>query len=138
MLSDIRIAIVVDPKLPPALIANTVSAIGIGVGAKMPLLGAERLSDRAGRATDIVSNRPVPILQADGLTIRQILLKALNQPEEHAIVPFPGFARSLHDYTDYQRQFPDRDLSDEEIDGLGLAGPAKWVRSLTGSLKLLR
>ncbi len=138
MLSDIRIAIVVDPKLPPALIANTVSAIGIGVGAKMPLLGAERLSDRAGRATDIVSNRPVPILQADSETIRQILLKALNQPEEHAIVPFPGFARSLHDYTDYQRQFPDRDLSDEEIDGLGLAGPAKWVRSLTGSLKLLR
>ena len=138
MLSDIRIAIVVDPKLPSALIANTVSAIGIGMGAKMPLLGAERLSDRAGRATDIISNRPVPILQADGQTIRQIMLKALSQPEEHAIVPFPGFARSLHDYADYQRGFPDRDLSEEGIDGLGLAGPAKWVRSLTGSLKLLR
>jgi len=138
MLSDIRIAIVVDPKLPPALIANTVSAIGIGMGAKMPLLGAERLSDRAGRATDIISNRPVPILQADGPTIRQIMLKALSQQEEHAIVPFPGFARSLHDYADYQRGFPDRDLSEEGIDGLGLAGPAKWVRSLTGSLKLLR
>jgi hypothetical protein len=138
MLSDIRIAIVVDPKLPPALIANTVSAIGIGMGAKMPLLGAERLSDRTGRTTDIVSNRPVPILQADRQTIRQIMLKALNQPEEYAIVPFPAFARSLHDYTDYQRSFPDRDLSEEEIDGLGLVGPAKWVRSLTGSLKLLR
>lgn len=138
MLPDIRVAIVVDPNLPPALIANTVSAIGIGMGAKMPILGAETLSDRSGRATDIVSNRPVPILQADGQTIRQIMLKALNQPEEHAIVPFPGFARSLHDFTDYQRQFPDRDLSDEKIDGLGLAGPAKWVRSLTGSLKLLR
>jgi len=138
MLSDIRIAIVVDPKLPPALIANTVSAIGIGMGAKMPLLGAERLSDRAGRATDIISNRPVPILQADGQTIRQIMLKALSQQEEHAIVPFPGFARSLHDYADYQRGFPDRDLSEEGIDGLGLAGPAKWVKSLTGSLKLLR
>ncbi|MBB3659306.1 hypothetical protein FHX15_004570 [Rhizobium sp. BK650] len=138
MLSDIRIAIVVDPKHPPALIANTVSAIGIGMGAKMPLLGAERLSDRAGRATDIVCNRPVPILQADGQTIRQIMLKALGQPEGHAIVPFPSFARSLHDYSCYQRSFPDRDLSEEEIDGLGLAGPAKWVRSLTGFLKLLR
>ncbi|MBB3310346.1 hypothetical protein FHT78_002089 [Rhizobium sp. BK196] len=138
MLPDIRIAIVVDPKLPPAFVANTVSAIGIGMGAKMPLLGAERLSDRAGRTTDIVSNRPVLILQADGQTIRQIMLKALNQPEERAIVPFPGFARSLHDYADYQRSFPQRDLNEEVIDGLGLAGPAKWVRSLTGSLKLLR
>lgn len=26
----------------------------------------------------------------------------------------------------------------DPIDGLGLAGPAKWVRSLTGTLKLLR
>lgn len=138
MLSDIRIAIIVDPGLPSALIANTVSVIGIGMGAKMPLLGAEQLSDREGRTTDIVSNRPVPILQADGQTIRQIMLKALNQQEQSAIVPFPGFARSLHDYADYQRSFPDRDLSEEEIDGLGLAGPAKWIRSLTGSLKLLR
>ena len=27
---------------------------------------------------------------------------------------------------------------DEEIDGLGLAGPSAWIKSLTGSLKLLR
>ena len=53
-------------------------------------------------------------------------------------MPFPAFARSLHLYADYEAAFPDRDLSEETIDGLGLAGPAKWVRSLTGSLKLLR
>ena len=63
----------------------------------------------------------MPILQADGQTIRQIMLKALNQREEHAILPFPGFARSLQDYARYQRSFPHRDLNEEVIDGLGLA-----------------
>jgi hypothetical protein len=30
------------------------------------------------------------------------------------------------------------DIATETIEGLGLAGPEKWVKSLTGSLKLLR
>jgi hypothetical protein len=54
------------------------------------------------------------------------------------VVPFPAFARSLHAYAEYEAAFPGRDLGEEAIDGLGLAGPAKWVKSLTGSLKLLR
>ena len=49
------------------------------------------------------------------------MLKALNQREEHAILPFPGFARALQDYVRYQRSFPHRDLNEEVIDGLGLA-----------------
>jgi hypothetical protein len=138
MTDDIRIAIIVNPSLPLGLIANTVGVISIGLGARKPLLGARRLTDRAGRSTDICSNRPVPILQADTGVIRTVLLKALNLPEERAVVPFPAFARSLHDYQDYEAIFPDRDLAEEAIDGLGLAGPAKWVKSLTGSLKLLR
>ena len=35
-------------------------------------------------------------------------------------------------------QFAARDIATETIEGLGLAGPEKWVKSLTGSLKLLR
>jgi hypothetical protein len=66
------------------------------------------------------------------------MLKALPQPNERAIVTFPAFARSLHAYADYEATFPSRDLSEEAIDGLGLVGPSKWVKSLTGSLKLLR
>jgi hypothetical protein len=44
----------------------------------------------------------------------------------------------MHVYAEYETTFPDRDLASEIIDGVGIAGPAKWVRSLTGSLKLLR
>ena len=138
MEEDIRLAIVVNPELPSGLVANTVGAVSIGLGARFPRLGASRLADRAGRFIDISANRPVPILQAGGDTIRDLLLKALPEPGDVAVVPFPAFARALHRYLDYEADFPNRDLATETIDGLGLAGPTKWIRSLTGSLKLLR
>lgn len=135
---DLRLAIVVNPDLPLGLIANTAGAIAIGLGARLPALAARQLTDRAARTVDISSSQPIPILQADGEAIRALMLKALAQPGERAVVPFPAFARSLHHYAEYEAAFPGRDLGEEAIDGLGLAGPAKWVRSLTGSLKLLR
>ncbi len=138
MLPDIRLAIVINPALPLGLIANTAGAISIGLGAKFPALAARQLTDREERTIDISSNMPVPILQADAETIRSLLLKTLPVENDRAIVPFPAFARSLHDYREYEAMFPNRDLAGEAIDGLGLAGPSKWVKSLTGSLKLLR
>jgi len=138
MLPDIRLAIVINPALPLGLIANTAGAISIGLGAKFPALAARQLTDREERTIDISSNMPVPILQADAEIIRSLLLKTLPVENDRAIVPFPAFARSLHDYKEYEATFPDRDLAGEAIDGLGLAGPSKWVKSLTGSLKLLR
>ncbi|KAB1086871.1 DUF2000 domain-containing protein [Neorhizobium galegae] len=138
MTDDIRLAIIVNPALPLGLVANTVGAISVGLGARMPALAARRLTDRESRTIDISSALPVPILQAEPETIRALMLKALLPPQDRAIVPFPAFARSLHDYRDYEAAFPGRDLAEEEIDGLGLVGPSKWIKSLTGSLKLLR
>lgn len=138
MHEDLRVAIIVNPDLPPGLIANTTGAIAIGLGARLPALAARGLTDLASRTIDISSNKPVPILQADTETIRALMLKALPRQSERAVVPFPAFARFLHDYAEYETAFPGRDLSKETIDGLGLAGPSKWVRSLTGSLKLLK
>lgn len=138
MSDDIRLAIIVNPSLPVGLLANTVAAIAIGIGAKVPALGASQLADRGGRQIDISANRPVPVLQADSAVIRTIMLKALAAEGERAVVPFPAFARSLHVFSDYGAAMPERDLAGEEIDGLGLGGPDKWIRSLTGALKLLR
>ncbi|WVT76758.1 DUF2000 domain-containing protein (plasmid) [Sinorhizobium chiapasense] len=138
MLQDIRLAIVVNPELSPGHLANTIAAISIGIGSAMPHLGNQRLTDSRQNTIDISSNRPVPVLQADSRTIGALLLKALAKQEDRIVVPFPAFARSLHIFADYEAQFPKRDLAEEVIDGIGLAGTAKWVKSLTGSLKLLR
>ena len=139
MKSDLRVAIIVNPEMPVGLIANTASAIAIGLGANQQTLAARRLTDNEGRTIDVSSCLPVPILQAPQETIGALMLKALEKKADEAnVVPFPAFARSLHDYADYEKSFPDRNLSEETIDGLGLVGPSKWIRSLTGSLKLLR
>ena len=135
---DKHIAIVVDPSLAIGLIANTVAAIAVGLGAVEPALGNATLTDAAGRLIKTSADRPVPILQAPAEAIRATLLEALPTREGEIVVPFPQFARSLHDFAAYQAQLAARDLATETIEGLGLAGPEKWVKSLTGSLKLLR
>jgi hypothetical protein len=135
---DMRLAIVVDPSLAIGLMANTVAAIGIGIGATTTQLGATVLTDSSGRTVRTSSNLPVPILQASPEVIGALLLRALPTPEGGMVVPFPRFARALHRFEDYLAEFPQRNLASETLDGLGLAGPEKWVRSLTGSLKLLR
>ncbi|OWF75585.1 DUF2000 domain-containing protein [Yersinia alsatica] len=135
---QMRIAIIVNPELSVGLIANTTGAVGIGLAAKFPQLAGMTLSDSVGKEIDVSSKLPVPILQANASQMREVLLKALLLTDERAIVPFPAFARSMHSFQDYAAAFPLRSLIDEQLDGLGLVGPEKWVRSLTGSLKLLR
>ncbi len=135
---SVRLAIVVEPSLPPGLLANTVATLSIGLGSAVSGLGGTVLTDSAGRAVQCSANRPVPILQAPFETLHGLLLKALPPPEGGVVVPFPGFARAIHRFEDYLAMFPGRDLAGEIIEGFGVAGPERWVRSLTGSLKLLR
>lgn len=108
------------------------------MGAAQIQLAGTCLTDAQGRTILVSANRPVPVLQAEPEAVRALLLKALAVPEGGVVVPFPHFARALHSFAEYEATFPKRDLADEAIDGLGLAGPAKWVRSLTGALKLLQ
>jgi hypothetical protein len=136
--TDKRIAIVVDPSLAVGLIANTVATIAVGLGAVEPAFGNVTLTDAAGRLIKNSADRPIPILQAPAEAIRATLLRALPTREGKIVVPFPQFARSLQDFATYQAQLAVRDLAAETMEGVGLAGPEKWVKSLTGSLKLLR
>lgn len=133
-----RIAIIIDPDLSAGFAANTIATIAIGLGAARPDFGNTVLTDCQERAVRNSANRPIPILQASADTIRKILLTALPGPIDAVIIPFPRFARSIHSFDEYRAQFPLYDLGSEIIDGLGLSGPDKWVRSLTGSLKLFR
>jgi len=136
--TSLRLAIIVNPELSLGLIANTASALSIGLAAKFPQLAGSQLCDSMGRIIDVSSKLPVPILQASAEQIREILLKALALEADRAIVPFPAFARSMHSFDEYEQAFPRRDLVTEVLDGLALCGADKWVKSLTGALKLLR
>jgi hypothetical protein len=134
----IRVAVVVDPAMPAGLLANTVAALSIGLGAAHPALGGTPLRDAADRAFTCSANRPVPILQAPAESLRALMLKALAAPPGATVVPFPRYARSIQVFEEYRARFATVDLAGEVIEGIALGGPEKWVRSLTGSLKLLR
>ncbi len=139
MTDTLRVAVIVAPDMPLGLTANTVGVITVGLGAQCPVLADSPLADGGGRQFGSVCNQPLPVLQAERATIRDVMLKAFARREDGAaIVPFPAFARSIHVFADYETALGTRSLDDEEIDGLGLAGPPAWVKSLTGSLKLLR
>lgn len=133
-----RTTIIVDTALSPGLQGNTIATIGIGLGAALPQLGGQQLADRTGRRIDVSATVAVPVLQAPATTLRELMLRALDSPRRAVVVPFPAFARSQHNFADYQADFPLHDLAEEEIHGLGLAGTRSWVTSLTGSLQLLR
>lgn len=134
----VRLAVVVDPTLPTGLLANVVAVLSAGLGAARPGLGGEELVDAEGRIVRTSANRPIPILAAEPAAMTAVLVRALAAPSGGTVIPFPAFARTIHDFDAYRATFAQRRLTAEVIDGLALAGPAKWVRSLTGSLKLLR
>lgn len=134
---DLHLALIVDPELPPGLLANTVAVISAGLGARYPGVGGVQLIDRTGIAFFNSADRPIPILQAAPAEMRAVMLRAAA---DAAVVPviFPAFARALHAFADYAALVPDTDLAAAKIDGIGLAGPKKAVRSITGALKLFR
>lgn len=135
---DVKIAIVIDPELPLGYLTNTVGAMAIGIGAALPSLGGVLLTDN--RQFEIMNSadRPVPILKAKPEKMSELLRKLEDRPEEAIVVIFPAFARELHTFNDYEEIFPTRDLLNEKIDGIAIAGPTKWVKSVTGSFGLIR
>lgn len=135
--TDLRVAIVVSPDQPLGLLANTVATIGVGLAAEHPGLGGVVLTDAAGASIYCSADRPVPILQSDPAGL-QTLLKRAQADEAITCVAFPVFARSLHEFSEYEEAFPARTLSEEDLAGVGICGPSKVIRSLTGAFKLLR
>ena len=137
--SDLKVAVILNPDLPIGLIANTAAVISIGLGAATPGVGKAELQDKTGFRFSISADRPVPILQASRETLQIFRIKsAETRPQSGNLVVFPEFARRLHNFEDYLATLPDRDLNGENLDGIGLLGPSKWVKSITGNLKLLR
>jgi hypothetical protein len=137
-LAETRLAIVVDPALSLGELANTVGALSIGIGAARPSLAGDELRDREGQPFHTSAKCPVPVLQANGEVLRDLYRRMATKPPEAVMVLFPKFARPLHAFSDYVDALASRALADEPLDGLAIAGPAKWVLSLTGALKLLR
>src|SRR5262249_50467691 len=98
MTIDVRLAVIVDPSLSIGVLGNTVTATAFGIGAAPPVLGNTRLTDACGLAVTTSANRPVPILQAEADTMRELLLNAVPASADATVVVFPQFARKVHHF----------------------------------------
>lgn len=137
-MDDFALAVVVNPALPAGLLANTVGTLATGLGARFPALSAGQVCDQAGLWFDTSSRLPMPVLQADTATLKLLLQRCQTRHSRSAMVVYPSFAREIQQIDTYLAEVARRDLSAEPLDGIALCGPRKWVRSLTGALKLLR
>ncbi|WP_422049350.1 DUF2000 domain-containing protein [Shimia sp.] len=135
---DLRLSIITSPELPTGHLANTVATIAAGLGAAHPGIGNVPLPDANGLTILNSADRPIPILQAGAAQMLEIIQKAQAHRPDLTLVAFPEFARKLHSFADYEAAFPQRALATEPLSGVGLCGPTKLVKSLTGALKLLR
>nr|WP_319249463.1 DUF2000 family protein [uncultured Celeribacter sp.] len=135
---NLRLAIIVSPSQMVGFLANTVATIAAGIGAAHPGIGNAKLTDQEEMTILNSADRPIPVLQADPVQMVDILDRAQTKWPELTLVVFPEFARKLHSFEAYEAEFTQRSLRQEPLSGIGLCGPAKAVKSLTGSLKLLR
>ena len=132
-----HVVVVVDAGLPRGVLADTVAAISIGLGAASPISGGEPLEDCDHQQVHAVSERGVPVLGAGQSVLGNALRGALPTPGGGVVAPFPVFARRIRTFEEYRDSLTERHLKDEPLAGLGLIGPERWVRSSTGSLGLL-
>jgi hypothetical protein len=110
------------------MIARTVVAIVVGIGAAETSF-LQPGADRCGGAECPQQCRPARTDPAglgccnDGLAA-EVRSRALRGRP--------------HSFSDYAAEFTAHELASQLIDGLGISGPEKCVRSLAGVLKLLR
>ncbi len=133
-----RVAVVVEAGLPAGRSANVAAVLSAGAAAAVDGLGGEPLVDVRGRQTAGCSRVAIPILQASPERLRELVARAYPAPDGGALVLFPSLAETVHHYAAYVELVKRRDLGEEPLRGVALAGPETWVRSLTGSLALLR
>lgn len=133
----LRAAIVLDGELTPGVAANVAACIAAGLGATLPALAGRPLVDADGFPSASSAHLPIAILRSAAAAL-SALVEHARAPDGGAVVVFPSFAQRIHTVEAYWREHALRSMRTEAMLGIGLVGPASWVRSLTGSLSLFR
>jgi hypothetical protein len=126
--------VILDDQLAPGLAANAAAVVAMTLGARAPGLIGEDYADATGSTHPGLITTGLPILRAPGAQLRELRARAVA-----ASVGVIGFPVNGHQTNDYEA-FRSMVASVESPAYLGLAlyGPGKTIRSLTGSLALLR
>lgn len=132
-----RAVIVVSDALGAGQAANAASLLTLTLGARMPELPGPTLVDADGVAHPGLYPAGLPVLRAGAAALQELHRRA-SAAEGVAVIAFPAVAQTTTDY-DAFRAAVAATPTDELVPIAVLAcGPAKPIRSLTGSFGLMR
>ena len=132
----VRVVLVVREGLPPALAVNAGVVLGATVGSTLGLpLGAAG-TDASGTAYPGIVTTPVPVLVADGPTLRG-LFGEVARDEQLRVACLTDTARRARSYGEYLTTLAETPDADADITALVVAGPRNRVTKRTKRLPLL-
>lgn len=134
-----RCAFIIDRALPPGLIANTAAALSMTLGKLRPELVGCDLQDADGIGHPGITTIVMPILVSDAEGLRALRRSAAEREADGlGVIGMTDVAQRAKSYDDYRQRLAATRQEGLRYLGLCLHGPAALVRSLTGSLPLLK
>ncbi len=132
-----KCVLVIDAGLPRGLAANAAAVLAATLGARVPDLVGRDLPDADGADHPGIVVVPLPVLAADTDALRELRQRAAAVPDL-VCVDFSRLAQQCRRYDEYADLLAATPGQSLDYVGVGLAGPAKAVNKLTGSLPCCR
>ncbi|TDR82762.1 DUF2000 domain-containing protein [Paludibacterium purpuratum] len=137
-MSDLKCAIVLDPRLPTGILANTAAVLSLSLGKAHPTWIGEDLVDGQGQPHRGITTRPIPVLQASTEQLQQLRQDARPHEAELTVIDLIDATLSTRSYQAYAEAMASTPADALRYHGLALLGPKKLVNKLTDRLGLLR
>ncbi len=131
-----RWVVIVEQGLPVGLAANTAAVLALTLGKAAPELIGPAVADADGRDHPGLTMLPLPVLTLDQSGLRDLAETARAAGFLAAVMT--STAQRAKTYPEYAAQLAATPATDLHLVGIGLLGPQKIIRRLTGSLPLLR
>lgn len=134
-----KCVLIVDGHLPIGLAANTAAVLAMSLGRLHPeLIGAD-LFDQDGQMHPGITTTVLPILKSQPEQLVDIARRVRELPSgEVLMIDVTTTAQQSKTYEEYQSALSTSSTTDLTYIGLCLFGHAPRIKSLTGSLALLR
>lgn len=135
--SQHRCTIIIDKDLPAGLAMNAASVIGISFGRTVENLVGPDMQSLDDVNYPGVIYAPLPVLLASGEYLREIQASAESDDDIYAM-PFSALAQSCRTYEEYGEKISSVKSNNIELVAIGIIGPKKKVKKMTGNLPLYK